>query len=221
MIELINLSKTYRLQGREKKVAQDINFTLKDGEKLGLLGRNGAGKSSLLRMIAGTMDPDAGEIRSDGKISWPVGFAGSFHPDLTGVQNARFVARIYGVDSDALCDFVEGFAELDTHFSLPVRTYSSGMRARLAFATSMGIDFDTYLVDEVTSVGDASFKQKSEQLFLERTEGKSAVMVSHALGMIERTCDAVAVLEGGKLTYHRNVMAGIAHHQKLMRREGP
>ncbi|MFX4296231.1 ABC transporter ATP-binding protein [Sulfitobacter sp. DFL-23] len=120
-----------------------------------LLGRNGAGKSSLLRMVAGTMEPTSGRIVSNGTISWPVGFAGSFHNELTGAQNVRFVARIYGVDTGDLVDFVQGFAEVGQHFHLPLKSYSSGMKSRLAFGTSMGIAFDTYLIDEVTAVGDA------------------------------------------------------------------
>ncbi|MEP0091076.1 MAG: ATP-binding cassette domain-containing protein [Paracoccaceae bacterium] len=130
------------------------------GRAVGLLGRNGAGKSSLLQMIAGTMRPSKGSIDIGGTVSWPVGFAGSFHGDLTGLQNTRFVARIYGVETNQLVAFVEDFAELGHHFRLPFRSYSQGMRARLGFAMSMGIGFDFYLIDEVTSVGDAAFREK-------------------------------------------------------------
>ncbi len=134
------------------------------------MGRNGAGKSTLLSMIAGTTDFESGFIRSEGTISWPVGFRGSFHPDLTGAQNTRFVARVYGVDTDELLEFVQAFSNLGEHFNAPIRSYSSGMRSRLSFGISMGIHFDTYLVDEVTSVGDASFKAKSFQV-LKQTAG--------------------------------------------------
>ncbi|MEM6308041.1 MAG: ATP-binding cassette domain-containing protein, partial [Pseudomonadota bacterium] len=133
MIRLQNLCKTYRIKGQMTRVADDITLTLPSRTSIALLGRNGAGKSSLLRMIAGTMDPDSGRVISRGTISWPVGFAGSFHGDLSGVQNTRFIARIYGVDTDALLDSVAQFAELGAHFHLPVRTYSAGMKARLAF----------------------------------------------------------------------------------------
>ncbi len=160
MIELRRLNKTYVLNGIRKTVARDLSFVFPTGESVGLLGRNGAGKSSLLRMIAGTMSPDSGEVIATGSVSWPVGFAGSFHPDLTGAQNTKFVARIYGVDTDEMVEFVRDFAGLDQHFHLPVRTYSSGMRSRLAFGVSMAIHFDTYLIDEVTSVGDAAFGEK-------------------------------------------------------------
>jgi capsular polysaccharide transport system ATP-binding protein len=217
MIRLVNLCKTYVERGQSKVVADTLNITFPTGKTTAILGRNGAGKSSLLRMIAGTMAPDSGRVVSDGSISWPVGYAGSFHGELTGAQNARFLARVYGVDTEAMLDFVEDFAELDKHFHLPVRTYSSGMRARLAFAVSMSVDFDTYLIDEITSVGDAAFKEKSEALFADRMQGRSALMVTHALGMVLRTCQAVAVLDRGKLHHYTDVQQGIWHHQRLLK----
>ena len=216
MIRFENLSKTFVLDGRRKVVAQGINATFPSGRAVGLLGRNGAGKSSLLEMIAGTLEPTAGRIVSDGTISWPVGFAGSFHPDLTGLQNTRFVARIYGADTDEMVAFVEEFAGLGQHFRLPIRTYSSGMRSRLAFGVSMAIPFDTYLVDEVTSVGDAAFRAKSAQVFLARMKSASAVVVSHSMPQIRELCTAGAVLEGGRLTYYDDLAAAIAHHERNM-----
>jgi len=221
MIRLIDLCKTYRVNGVPTVVADNINATFPTGASVALLGRNGAGKSSLLRMIAGTMAPTRGRIMSDGAISWPVGFAGSFHGDLTGAQNVRFIARIYGVDTDALVDFVEDFAELGEHFRLPFRTYSSGMRARLAFGVSMGIRFDTYLVDEVTSVGDAAFRRKSEAVFMERMRESGAIVVSHNMGLLRRICAAGAVLEDGRLTWHDDVNDAIAHHEENMRKMLP
>lgn len=216
MIQLCNLTKEFVLDGRRKVIADGINFTFPTGASVALLGRNGAGKSCLLRMIAGTMDPTSGEIRSTGTVSWPVGFAGSFHADLTGAQNARFIARIYGVDTDSLLKFVEDFAGLGVHFHLPFRTYSSGMRSRLAFGVSMAIDFDTYLVDEITAVGDAAFKQKSSEVFRARLKRSGAVIVTHSMGMVQDLCDGVAVLENGKLFYYENVENGIAHHNRNM-----
>lgn len=217
MIVIENLRKTYHLRGRHKIVADGITVTFPARASVGLLGRNGAGKSSLLRMIAGTMDPDSGSIRIRGSVSWPVGFAGSFHGELTGRQNARFIGRVYGVDTDELTAFTEDFAELGQHFDLPVKTYSSGMRSRLAFGVSMGIGFDTYLVDEVTSVGDAAFRQKSERVFQERMRQSGAVVVSHAMGLIRRTCAHGAVLEEGRLTYYRDIEDAIRHHEEIAR----
>lgn len=221
MIELRNVCKTFVLNGTHKTVADDVTAIFPHNTAVGVLGRNGAGKSTMLKMLAGTMEPDSGEVQVHGTISWPVGFAGSFHPDLTGLQNTRFIARVYGVGTDELVDFVQEFSELKEHFYLPVRAYSSGMKSRLAFGISMGIKFDTYLVDEVTAVGDASFKKKSEALFRARMEESSAVMVTHALGQVERLCDHVAVLEDGRLHYFTNVMKGIAFHQENMRNAPP
>lgn len=212
MIRFENLTKSFCANGARKTVAQNINVIFPTSRSVALLGRNGAGKSTLLKMIAGTMDPTAGRITSTGTISWPVGFAGSFHGDMTGAQNTKFVARIYGADTDAMKEFVEDFAELGPHFHAPFRTYSSGMRARLAFGVSMGIAFDTYLVDEVTAVGDAAFRDKSNALFKLRLERAGAVVVSHSIGLVRQLCDAAAVLEDGVLTYFDNVEDGIARH---------
>jgi capsular polysaccharide transport system ATP-binding protein len=217
VIVIENLCKTYVLRGRHKIVADGISVTFPARTSVALLGRNGAGKSSLLRMIAGTMDPDSGSIRVAGSVSWPVGFAGSFHGDLTGRQNARFIGRVYGVDTDELTEYTEDFAELGQHFDLPVKTYSSGMRSRLAFGVSMGIAFDTYLVDEVTSVGDAAFKQKSERVFHERMRESGAIVVSHAMGLVRRICEHGAVLEDGRLTYYDDVEEAIRHHEAIAR----
>lgn len=217
MIILRNLTKVYRLQGRRKVVADNMNATFPSRVTVGLLGRNGAGKSTLLQMIAGTTDPTSGEILTDGNISFPVGFAGSFHPDMTGAQNTRFVARIYGVSTEALIDYVEEFAELGAHFYLPLRSYSSGMKSRLAFGVSMGLSFDTYLIDEITAVGDASFKRKSRAVFEDRMQHAGAVFVSHSIGMVREICDAGAVLENGILRYYEDVGEAIERHAYNMR----
>jgi capsular polysaccharide transport system ATP-binding protein len=216
MIALENLTKVFRLDGTAKTVADNITAVFPTGRSVGLLGRNGAGKSTLLQMIAGTILPTSGRIVTTGTISWPVGFAGSFHPDLTGIQNTRFVARIYGADTDELVHFVEDFAGLGVHFRLPVRTYSSGMRSRLAFGVSMGIAFDTYLVDEVTSVGDAGFRARSNEVFQARMANAGAIVVSHTMGMIREMCDCGAVLEHGRLTFFDNVEDAIARHSRNM-----
>ncbi len=216
MIQLCAVSKSYFFQGAPHLVADQIDATFPSGVSVALLGRNGAGKSSLLRMIAGTMDPTSGRILTRGTVSWPVGFAGSFHGDLTGGQNVKLIARIYGVDTGSLCDFVEDFAELGEHFHIPVRTYSAGMRSRLAFGVSMGIKFDTYLVDEVTSVGDASFREKSEAMFIDRIASSGAIVVSHSMPLLRRLCSAGAVLEHGKLTWFDNVDDAISQHEANM-----
>lgn len=217
MIRLSNVSKTFFTQGVETIVADEVDLVFPAGRSVGLLGRNGAGKSSLLRMIAGTMRPTTGQIDINGTVSWPVGFAGSFHGDLTGLQNTRFVARIYGVESNELVDFVEDFAELGHHFRLPFRSYSQGMRARLGFAMSMGIGFDFYLIDEVTSVGDAAFREKCEAMLAHRLATAGAIVVSHNLGFLRRVCDAGVVIENGITDWFDDVGAAIKSHRKIMK----
>lgn len=219
MIRLENLTKSFLFRGQRKVVADTLNLTFPSGVSVGLLGRNGAGKSTLLRMIAGTLEPDSGRIRTRGTISWPVGLAGGFHSDLSGAQNVRFIARVYGVDTDELLDFVAGFADLGIHFHQPVRTYSSGMRARLGFGVSMGIRFDTYLVDEVTSVGDEVFKRKSTALFKERMSNAGAILVTHSPPMMRQMCQAGAVLHDGRLHYFDDVGDAIAFHFEVQHAE--
>ena len=184
---------------------------------MALLGRNGAGKSTLLKIIGGTMRPDYGEVLSTGSISWQIGFAGSFHPDLTGAQNTRFIARVYGVDTDGLEDYVLDFAELGESFWMPVRTYSSGMRARLAFGVTMGIPFSYYLIDEVTSVGDASFREKCRAVLEDRLDQSGSIVVSHSEGALKSLCSAGAVLEDGRLYYYDALEDALAHHADNMK----
>lgn len=216
MIRFENLSKSFWVRGERKLVIDNLTLTLPTGNSLALLGRNGAGKSTLMQIIAGTMRPDRGRVISNGSISWPVALGGSFHPDLTGAQNVRFVARIYGVDTDSLIAFVEDFAELGKHFHMPVRTYSSGMKSRLTFGASMGIKFDTYLVDEVTAVGDAAFKRKSKAVFRNRMESSGAILVSHNMRELREFCNAGIILDQGRLTYFEDIEEAIETHQALM-----
>ena len=216
MIEFRHVSKAYRTRGRPKVLLRDFSLTLPRGATVGVLGRNGAGKSTLLGMVAGTVRPDAGVIRRHAAISWPLGFSGSFHPDLTGVQNIRFVARIYGADTDSLIAYVEDFAELGDFLDMPVRSYSSGMRARLAFGLSMGVCFDWYLVDEITAVADAAFRRKSLAAFRERLSNAGLLMVSHNPGTIRSYCTCGLVLEGGRVRFFEDIEEAIAVHERNM-----
>ncbi|MDO6586844.1 ABC transporter ATP-binding protein [Salipiger sp. 1_MG-2023] len=216
MIRFENLTKSFRVNGQRQVVIDNLTAELPSGKSLALLGRNGAGKSTLLQLIAGTLQPDSGSILSDGTISWPVGFGASFHRELTGAQNVRFVARIYGVDTDSLLAFVENFAELGAHYHMPVRSYSAGMRGRLVFGTSMGIHFDTYLVDEVTAVGDQQFRRKSKAVFLERMKTSSAIMVSHEMAQVKAFCNAGLVLDRGQVTYFDDLDEAIDMHERLL-----
>jgi capsular polysaccharide transport system ATP-binding protein len=219
MIEFRDVSKYYRTANGQKTVLDRLSLVIPTGAKVGLLGRNGAGKSTMLGMISGTVKPNSGEILRNATISWPLGFKGSFHKDLTGAQNVRFVARIYGMDTDALVKYVHEFAELGDFMDMPLRSYSSGMRARLAFGMSMGISFDFYLVDEITAVGDARFKKKSLHVFKNRLKDSGLLMVSHSTGTIQDYCTSGLVLENGEATWFDDVNEAVEVHRKNMERE--
>ncbi len=221
MIIAENLTKVFRMSGDPKTVLKNVNVVFPSGVSVALMGRNGAGKSTFMNIISGTMEPTSGRLYSTGTISWPVGFAGSFHPELTGSQNVRFLARIYGVDTDELADYVQDFAELGRNFHEPFKTYSSGMRARLTFGASMGISFDTYLVDEVTAVGDAAFKRKSTAVFNDRMASAGALVVSHSIGQLRSMCKSGAVLENGVMTYFDDLEEAIAFHMENMEKAPP
>lgn len=199
MIELSHVTKRYSTPSGGNFVLDDVTFSFPTRTNVGVLGKNGAGKSTLLRLIAGIEQPDSGRIRRGGLVSWPIGFSGGFSGSLSGEDNCRFVARIYGADLDEVVGFTRDFAELGEYFYLPVKTYSSGMRARLAFGLSMAIEFDVYLVDEVTAVGDASFQQKCRKAFQERSGRSSVIIVSHQLSTIRDYCQHCSVLKNGKL----------------------
>ncbi len=216
MIRFVNLCKSYSLGHSRKVIVDNLTLTLPPGKSLALLGRNGAGKSTLLRMVAGSIQPDSGRILSDGTISWPVGLGGSLHKEMTGAQNVRFLARVYGVDTEELEDFVADFAELGSHFHMPVRSYSSGMRSRLAFGASMGIRFDTYLVDEVTAVGDARFRKNRRPVFRDRMAQSGAILVAHDLNALRDYCDAGLILENGRLYVFDDLDEAITVHKRLM-----
>lgn len=216
MIEFRNVSKHYLTTASRKTIVDRLDLSLPDGAKVGLLGRNGAGKTTLLAMVAGVAPPNSGEIRRSGAISWPLGFGWAFHPELTGAQNVRFVARIYGVDTDALTAYVADFAELGEFIDMPVRNYSSGMKARLGFGMAMGIAFDWYLVDEITAVGDSRFKRKSLAVFKSRLKDAGLLMVSHSINTIRNYCDAGLVIEGGRVRYFADVEEAIAVHEANM-----
>ena len=219
MIKLEQATKKVRMKGVSKTIIDDVSFVIPRGKSIGLLGRNGAGKSTLLQIIAGTLDLDRGRIIRQGTISWPLGFQGSFQGNLSGEQNVRFVARIYGVDTEELVDYVADFAELGAFYKAPVRTYSSGMKARLAFGVSMGVKFDYYLVDEITAVGDTNFKRKSQSVFKERLTGSDVIMVSHSATTLRAYCQTGIVLEEGKLTYYDNIEDAIVVHERNMKRQ--
>lgn len=191
------------MKGGRRNVLDGVSLKIEYGEKIGILGRNGAGKSTLIRVLGGVEEPTSGTIVRNMSISWPLAFSGAFQGSLTGSDNVRFVCRVYNADYKKAMELVDSFAELGKYLYEPVKVYSSGMRARLAFAISLAVDFDCYLIDEVISVGDANFHQKCQVELFEKRAHKSMIIVSHELHNIRKHCDRVAVLNNGKLNiYH-------------------
>lgn len=207
--------KSYRARGNRKYILRGLNLTL-PRRNIAVLGGNGAGKSTLLRLIAGAELLDSGRIVREGRVSWPLGFAGSFNGSLTGLENARFVARIYGQNTERVVRFVEDFADLGRSFQLPFHTYSSGMRARLAFGVSMAFRFDWYLVDEITEVGDASFREQCRRVFKERLTESRIIMVSHGLSSLRMYCDMGLVLQDGEAVLFDDLEDAISLHEANM-----
>ncbi|MDL2315845.1 ABC transporter ATP-binding protein [Desulfovibrio sp. OttesenSCG-928-A18] len=199
MISLRGVSKTYNTKRGKRVILDDISRDFPPGVNVGILGRNGAGKSTLLRIIGGGESPDTGKVLRSSRISWPIGFAGGFNMKLSGRQNLRFICRLYEIEYKDIVDFVADFSELGEYMDMPVYTYSSGMRAKLTFGLSMAFNFDYYLIDEVTAVGDAVFKKKSEAFFDARRKNATLLVVSHSMLTIRRFCDLFLVLHKGRL----------------------
>lgn len=214
MIELVELSKSFWTPRGPHVVFDRVSAVLPRHRNTGILGLNGSGKSTLLKLIAGEILPSGGQIIRRARISWPMGFGGGFHFSLTGRENLRFVARIYNADIDRVTKFVEDFSELGKHMDQRLRDYSSGMRAKLAFGLSMAIDFDCYLIDEITAVGDYTFRKKCEDIFRERRAKSDLIVVSHNPVTIRRLCDRVVVIQDKKLWNYENVNEGIKFYEQ-------
>lgn len=221
MITLVHAAKSYPTPEHRRVILDDVNLTLPEGRSLGILGANGTGKSTLVRLLAGVEPLDSGEIWRAGRISFPLGFSGTFHPDLSGAENARFLARVYGCDEREVLDYVAGFSELGIYLRMPVSTYSSGMVARLAFGVCLAIDFDTYLIDEVTAVGDARFQARCRRAFEARMDHSEVIMVSHDYETMRAYCDTGAVLADGKLVVFPTLDDAIAAHDRRMHHPPP
>jgi capsular polysaccharide transport system ATP-binding protein len=214
MIDIVNLSKHYPTRQGDVAVLQDINLSIAPGEKVGILGNNGAGKSTLIRLIGGIEQPTRGFVKRGMSVSWPLAFGGGFQGRLTGLDNLKFICRVYGTPVENKVDFIEDFAELGRYFREPVETYSSGMNARLAFAISMVIDFDCFLIDEVVAVGDSRFQQKChDELFVKRND-RAMIFVSHNDHYIKEHCQRAAVLQDGKLHQFNNVDSALQFYHR-------
>lgn len=213
MIRLENVSKTYQTRKGPRVVLNKISLTVAKGQRLGILGRNGSGKSTLIRLISGAERPTSGNIKRDISISWPLAFGGAFQAYLTGLDNLRFICRVYGANYEDVLPFVEEFTELGIYLREPVLHYSSGMRARLAFALSMAIEFDCFLVDEIIAVGDSRFHEKCNIELFEKRKDRAIILVSHDPHMIKAHCDRAAVLTNGQLTSFENVDDAFANYE--------
>ena len=199
MLSIEHVSKTYFTRRGRHKVLSDVNLRLARGRNIGIVGRNGAGKSTLIRLIAGAERPSAGVIRRGMSVSWPLAFAGAFQGHLTGLDNLKFVCRVYGVDWRSKVAFVEDFTELGTYFREPVMHYSNGMLTRLAFALSMAIEFDCFLIDEAMVVGDVRFHERCHvELFVKRKD-RAFILVTHEASVIKLYCERACVLHDGHL----------------------
>lgn len=199
MITLEDVTKTYKTRHGTRTVLDHINLSIGKGEKIGILGSNGAGKSTLIRMISGAEPPTSGIIHRDISISWPLAFGGAFQGSLSGFDNIRFICRVYDVPIAPAIAFVEEFSELGKYLLEPIKKYSSGMRARLAFAISMAIEFDCFLIDEIVAVGDSRFHEKCLVELFEKRKDRAMIIVSHNPDYVREHCERAAVLSAGKL----------------------
>lgn len=216
MIKLQNLTKFYPSDLGPQYIFEDINFEIPEGHNIGILGSNGAGKSTLFRILAGSEYPNKGRVVTDKAISWPVALATGIHPQMTGRENTRFIGRVNGVANlDEYEEKVKKFAELGIKYDLPVRSYSSGMRSRLAFGCCIAIDFEIYLIDEATSVGDQKFRKKARQALLDKSKSANVIMVSHEIKEIKEFCDSAIVLHEGNLTFYDDLDEAIKVYEQL------
>ncbi|OZI22452.1 ABC transporter ATP-binding protein [Bordetella genomosp. 7] len=217
MFELRNVTKSFLTPRGRRYIFQNLNLVLPAGKNIGLIGRNGAGKTTLMRLLGGADTPDSGRIITDKNISWPVGLGGGFQGSLTGRENVKFVCRVQGATGAqmrAKVQYVEAFAEIGKWFDEPVKSYSSGMRSRLAFGLSMAFDFDYYLIDEVLSVGDHHIREKSTRVFREKMQKSNIILVTHSMGQIAKLCDVVVLLKEGRATLYNDVQEGIKAYQQ-------
>lgn len=212
MFELRNVTKSYLTPNGRRYVFRNLSLAIPPGKNIGLIGRNGAGKSTLMRLLGGADVPDSGTIITDRSISWPVGLTGGFQGSMTGRDNIKFVCRVYGATGEAMREkirYVQEFAEIGDWIDEPIKTYSSGMRSRVAFGLSMAFDFDYYLIDEVMSVGDAQFKRKCAEVFKDKLQSSNVVLVSHNMPEIEKLCDVVLLVRNGGIQVYDDVAEGI------------
>ena len=219
MLVAHGLTQRFHLHGRPHVLFENLSFELEQGGRLAILGRNGQGKSTLIKILGGVLAPTAGSVVWDMKASWPLGFAGAFQGSLTGLDNILFISRIYRKPSAEIIKRTEDFAELGPALTQPVRQYSTGMRARLAFGLSLAIDFDCYLIDEIIAVGDARFGQKCEDELFGKRADRAFIVATHDFTFVRAKCDRALVIESGQATLHSDVEEAIELASGLLHRE--
>jgi capsular polysaccharide transport system ATP-binding protein len=215
MIRFEQVSKTYRIRKFQKQVLRDVSFSIDRGDSIGVCGANGAGKSTLMRLIAGVEGATDGRITRGMTTSWPIGYSSCFQSSLTGADNARFIARIYRQPADGVLAFVEDFAQLGPYFDQPIHTYSAGMQARLAFGVSLAINFDCYLVDEVTAAGDERFRQRCHDALMARRESGTLIMISHDYSTLREYCSRGAVVHDGRVEFFPTIDEALDLHHRM------
>ncbi|WP_269220315.1 ABC transporter ATP-binding protein [Brevundimonas vesicularis] len=214
-LEVIDLGKTYLHAPGAKPLFKGLSFNVRRNDRLAVLGRNGQGKSTLIKILGGALAPTTGRVRWHMSGSWPIGFGGGFQGSLSGLDNIRFLSRLYERPFDELLERVDDFAELGSKLSLPVKHYSSGMRARLAFGLSIAIEFDCYLVDELVAVGDARFQRKCREELFQRRSDRAFIMASHDMNLISKVCDRVLIIESGKARMFTDVEQAVDIYTSL------
>jgi len=223
MIELKNVTKYFRTKKGKNYILDDVSFTIPSGVNIGILGRNGTGKSTIMRMLGKIEFPNRGSITSSNSFSWPLGLGGGFVGNMTARANVKFVCRLYGrshKEMNEIIEFVKDFSELKDYFDMPIKTYSSGMKGRLGFGLSLAFDFDYMLIDETLSVGDARFKKKSKEALLKKIEKCNILLVSHDMKTLRELCEAGIVVNNGKLTYFENIEDAINEYAEINKKAG-
>lgn len=204
-LRVTGLGMAYRRSASKAPIFSDLSFSLKRKGRLAILGRNGQGKSTLIKILGGVLRPTEGQIEWSMSASWPIGFGGGFQGSMSGLDNIKFLARLYRRNFSLTLERVDSFAELGPALRLPVKHYSSGMRARLAFGLSLAIEFDCYLIDELVAVGDARFQQKCQDELFGRRGDRAFMMSSHDMHMVASLCDRALLIENGKVKLFEDV----------------
>lgn len=223
MIELKNVSKWFRTKQGKNYILKEVTFIIPSNQNIGILGRNGAGKSTIMRMLGQIDFPNIGTIKSNKSFSWPLGLGGGFIGNMSGKANVKFICRLYGKSAkemNSIINFVQEFSELNNYFEMPIKTYSSGMKSRLSFGLSLAFDFDYMLIDETLSVGDVRFRRKSKEALLKKIENCNILLVSHDMGTLKELCDTGIVINNGKMEYFPDINTAIERYNEINKKAG-